>query len=409
MKLPFQIFHWKLLLLVVPMFCMLSTPSVFAQDDKDDIDDKSEQVIVAGDYEDMAFLAADNLVLSLTSSDDVFAAGGDLIISGASAEHLIAVGGEISANSFTIHDLILAGGEMTFTSGTVQDDIVLAGSEIKLGRSLIVGGSAVLAGNEIEIEAPIGGTLKAVAEEVDLLSNVVGDVELFAETIRIGAGVTIGGDLRYRAENLDMDSTAEVTGTIIKLASDDRPEIFESYGRKMIAFFAIASLVIIGGLLLATAVIAALFPGLLGRTERMMQMKPWQTLGVGALAVIAGPFLLALLMSTVIGIPLALVVGSFYLAAAPLAFAASSYYLGLTGRSLARRGATDSPDTMLGRVGWSLLGLITLIIVGLIPFLGALLWLVAFIFGMGAVIVQIGNHFVRPATLTPTLAQRNMG
>lgn len=401
----FRFLPWTLSLGLAALLCGLSASSIFAQDGDDD---NSKRVVISESYEDMAFFAAEHLVLSLTSSDDVFAAGGDLVISGASAEHLIAVGGNISANSFTVHDLILAGGEITFTSGTVQDDTVLAGSEIKLGRGLIIGGSAVLAGSEIEIDAPIGGTLKAVAEEIDLRSDVVGDVELFAETIRVGAGVTIGGDLSYRAASLEVDPTANITGAVIQLASDDRPEIFEAYGRKMIAMFAVAGLVIIGGLLLTTAVIAALFPGLLGRTERMMQMKPWQTLGVGALAVIAGPFLLALLMSSVIGIPLALAIGSFYLAAMPLAFAASAYYLGLTGRNLARRDKTGDPDTMLGRIGWSLLGIVFLILIGLIPFLGALLWLVAFIFGMGAVIVQVGKLLIRTAPLIPAQPDRNL-
>ena len=77
------------------------------------------------------------------------------------------------------------------------------------------------------------------------------------------------------------------------------------------------------GLALLILAIAWLFPGLMAGAAEMMRQKPLASFAIGALSFFVLPVIVALLAVSVVGLPLAVMLGVLFLAVAPLAFAAA--------------------------------------------------------------------------------------
>ncbi len=355
-----------------------------------------ETVDVKTALTDMGFFAAKELKVEVQSEDDIFAAGGDVTITNTRADHLITAGGKITMRGIDLKDLIIAGGSIDLVEGQLRDDIVAAAGELDIQPTFLIAGSAMLAGETLTINTPIGGDLRAAAETIFLKSNVDGNAQLYGEELVIGPNVRIAGDLRYRAEEMRMYPTAVIVGTVTKLEEDDRPDEFEEWGGKVAVVMAGFALAFILGIIILVAVSAAVFPGLMNNASAMIREKPLYTVGIGFLIVIAGPVILSLLFATVLGIPLALLIGAFYLVAAPLALAASAYFIGMWSREWFRKEKDAMPD-LKARILWSFLAMVALLIIGFTPFIGALIWFTAYVFGMGAVVFHGGKALARTA------------
>ena len=180
-------------------------------------------------FPDMAFFAGANLNVTAKSTDDLFAAGADITISEAQADHMITAGGDIVISDVAFHDLIAAGGDINFVSGVVTDDLVAAGGDLSVQSGFNIGGSAVLSGGDVDIEAPIGAELRAAGGRLRLNAGVEGDAHLVGGDITLGPAAKIGGDLRYRAKSIDISPDAVISGEVIELESPTPPD-FEKLG-----------------------------------------------------------------------------------------------------------------------------------------------------------------------------------
>lgn len=349
-----------------------------------------ETVDVKSTLTDMGFFAAKDLKIEVQSEDDIFAAGQDITISNTKADHLIVAGGDITMSGINLKDLIIAGGSVDLVQGRLRDDLVAAAGDLDIEPEFTLAGSAMLAGETLSINTPIGGDLRAAAETLSLNANVAGNAQLYGEDIVVGPNVRIEGNLRYRSDEFKMDPTAVIVGTVTKLEDDDRPDEFEKWGSKAAAVIAVFALAFTIGVVILVCASTAVFPGLMNSASAMIREKPLVTVGIGFLIVFTGPVLLGLLFASVLGIPLALLIGAFYLVAAPLAFAVSAYFLGMRGREMIRKEKDDTPD-LRARILWPLMAVLALFIVGLIPLIGVLIWFIAYVFGMGAVVVRGGK------------------
>ncbi len=347
-------------------------------------------VLDAGEaIQDMAFFSAGDLTVTVKSTDDVFAAGGDVSIRDAQADHMIVAGGDVSVVEVAFHDLIAAGGDLNFVSGVVTDDLVAAGGDLSVEPQFKINGSAMLSGGEVTVDSAIGAELRAAAARLRLNANVKGDAHLIGEDVEIGPNVVIGGDLRYRARQFNMDPSVMVTGEIIELEPATPPDV-ERWGVQAAAALAAFAFAFVIGMAVLVIVIALALPGLMNSAADMIRTKPLKTLGLGFIVIAAAPVVIAILFATVLGIPTALLIGAIYLAAAPLAIAAFIYYVGMMARGIVSN-PVDVPPSAAARGAWSALAAILLVLVGLIPIAGGFFWLIAYTIGMGAIMTRGGK------------------
>jgi len=112
------------------------------------------------------------------------------------------------------------------------------------------------------------------------------------------------------------------------------------------------------------------------------------------------PIAVALLMGSVVGIPIGVVTAAGFVVLIALAFVAIAYCIGLYLRGLFRRQGV--PPGAGSRILWTSLGVFILLILGAIPFIGWAIGMLATIAGLGAVIGQLGPIFRKPDSAPAT-------
>ncbi|HTI66328.1 MAG TPA: hypothetical protein VL460_02145 [Caulobacteraceae bacterium] len=345
------------------------------------------QVEVTGGFTDSLFAAGRQVVLDLTSSDDVFAAGRSIQARQIHADHLFAGAASFGFAAGQVHDAIVAAGEARFEGGRIEDDLVAAAGTLRLGPAFGVGGSAVLTGGDIEVQAPVGGELSVSGKIVRIDGIVTGSADLTAQRLVIGPNARIGGDLVYSGGTVDISPEAVVTGRRVA-RPDGASKAPHGLVAGAVAAAAMAFLVfVVGGAVLVLAAASA-FPSLMERSAGRLETRPAASVGIGFLLLLIGPAVVGLLFVSLVGLPLGLLVAALYLAAAPLALATTVYWLGMKARRAAARGRPLEPASGWARLGWSLLAVLALLVLGAIPLAGGVVWAVAFIVGLGAVAVE---------------------
>ena len=125
------------------------------------------------------------------------------------------------------------------------------------------------------------------------------------------------------------------------------------------------------------------------KSARLGRSSPWRTFGIGFAVLVATPIAAVILLSTVIGIPLGLVLLAAYVVLASLGLGNAALLVGR--QSLAWMGRNWDSGAW-GRIGLVVIGLLIIAIVGLIPILGAIAVLAAISIGIGASAVQLARH-----------------
>ncbi len=361
-----------------------------------------ERVEAAGELNDIAFIAARDATIAVQSSDDVLVAARTARIDGARADHLFVAAGDILVTDATLQDTFMVGCQQRYLSGNTGDDLVAAGCRIEILPEFSVNGAAVLAAGEINIEGAVQGGLRAAGGEVRINGPITGAVNVRAEKFILGPRAQISGDLTYHAREVAIAPEAVITGARIVLPFPESEHEQAKLGLgAAIAFAATGLLFLILGVGLLVLVAVAIFPALMNGATRAMRDAPLQTLGAGFAFMALAPVLIGFLFVSVLGIPLALMIGAIYLATAPLAFAAVVYFIGLRVRGLAQRGKSAEPPKAWGRLAWSTLAMAALLLVGFVPLLGGAAWLIAYVIGLGAIVMQGRNALATAAAPTP--------
>ena len=428
--------RWSLSLLLVLAF-LAGAVALLAE-----VERRADQTVVVGPGEVVA--------------DDLYASGEVIRVAGTVLGDLVAVGREVYVEGTVEGDVIAAGQAVSIT-GTVGDDVRIAGQVLHLGPEARVGDDVVAAGFSLEARSggSIGGTVLAfgyqallageVGEAVrgnlaalELAGTVERDVEVevgprgertpptfgppppvryptVESGLTLADGARIGGDLRYESPDEAMvASGAEVAGEVAYEPAP-REEEPTAADRALDALRRFAALLLVGGLLLLAA------PGWLAGLAATVRERPLPSLGWGLvllLAAVAACLLLALVIAfvaailgfaTLTGLAVA-TVALGVLAELGLAFVLvlacvylSAIVVGLAGGRLAL--ARDGEPTR-GRLFAALaLGLVVLVLLGLVPYLGPLVGFLVLLLGLGALWLWVAGRLRR----TPEPAAGTVG
>lgn len=368
----------------------------------------------AGD-EDVYRLAAGEVV-----NDDLYVGSGEIYIDGTVAGDLIAFGGYIEINGVVEGDLIAAGGGIVLrgqvmddvrmagggidVSGSVGDDLFVAGGGgqgmafpmqignrsiqqgIRLGDQTRIGGDAVIAGGGGRIDGQIDGDLWAAMGSLELLGQVEGDAEMQVGSLRVDESSRVAGTLRYTSP----DETAipdAVSGEIRYDAPDPEPSQQVSFIARAVGWL-VRTVLILAGFALLGWLLLRYAPGALTGPVQAIQEQPVESGLYGLLAAVLLIFIpiVSILLVVLVwlfwgGFP-AIVTGFFLLGGLALVWFFSPLITGLwLGQRIVERAGQET--TLMVAL---LVGVLLLVIVGRIPILGWLAYLLSFALALGGVI-----------------------
>jgi len=260
----------------------------------------------------------------------------------------------------TDHQVVLSG-----------DLIVPAGETVE--NAAIFNGPATIDGTVTE-------TLFVLNGDVEISGTVRRDVIVVNGSVLVRSGAEIGGDIVSR-ETPEIEDGATVDGDLRGLAS--RFDVDLGFAGRFIWWIGYSASSLLLGLL-----VLLLVPRLDEASVFAMRDSLGAVIGLGAAAFFLLPVIAVLFLVTVVGIPL----GLFLLLALALVYTIG-YVVGAhaIGRLVVKPPAS--------RFGAFLLGWAVLRLVGLVPVLGGLTWLLVAIAGLGVLFVAARR---RPAATVPS-------
>ena len=327
-----------------------------------------------------------------TIHNDLIATGPSVRVDGTVEGDLIAFTRSLTVTGHVTGDVIGFAGE-TLIDGTVDGNLRVGTHGLTVQG--IVGKNVSAFSNSIDLgsKGSIGGELIAMAAQMDLDGKVTRD--LLGLAGRSDLEGLIGGQAWIRGGVLTVASTADIRGpaTFVgpnqptvdagaKLASPIRTEITQeirrnrrsALGRVVRAIFGYGAALLVGVLLVVA------LPGFFRKTLREAE-GIGLPIGIGALTLVSGAFLAVLaVLLLLLGVG-AGVAGM--MAYAPILYLSQVFVGAWLGNKILRKPANNT-GMVIGQLA---LGLLILRLVGLIPVVGVLMWIVVVLWGTGAMLM----------------------
>ena len=289
------------------------------------------------------------------------------------------LGGVLAACSMVIVAAPSAFAQDEGTTPAADDQIVLTGELLvpdgaTVATALIFNGDATIEGTATESVVVFNG-------DVEISGTVGDDVVAFNGRVVVRSGAKIDGDIASRRAPR-IENGATVRGEVKGISGRFDLEGLGWIGRYVWWFGYTISTLVLGLVLLLFA------PGLDAPLTEVFRRRMGGSFGFGAAIFFLLPIAAVLLLVVVVTIPL----GLFLLLALALL-----YTLGyVAGAHVLGRQLTKPPSSrfLAFLIGWLILRGI-----GLIPVLGGLVWVVASIAGLGAIVLAARGS--RPAAVPP--------
>jgi len=371
-----------LLVLLAPTSALAARgPAVF---------DAGRTLVVASSSPGNAYFAGASVVETASVAGDLSALGGSVIAAGPVAGDVLLLAGSASARGTVAGDLRALGGTISAES-RVTGDAVLLGYSVRATEH--IGGSALIAAVDATLVDGAGGPVTVYGNEVELGGTFGGNVRVVATGhVTLDPGTAIAGKLIYESpEPAAIPASASIAGGVEYTNASYLPDAGTSRTLALVSVGFFLFVRILGALILA-GLLAGLFPrfaelvverAYAGRARSVLLTT---LLGFGIL--VATPVLIILLALTFVGLGLALLLGILYALLVLLAF----LYAGiLLGSSFARR--VSGRTIVLWRDG--VLGMLSLSLIALVPFIGVAVALILAIFTAGA-LLQLFFRFAFP-------------
>ena len=265
---------------------------------------------------------------------------------------------------------VLPAGAAAAASRDADDRFVVKGP-LAIGKGDTAGDVVVLDG-PVTVAGRVRGDLVVVSGGLTIRGRVDGDVFTVADRARLAPTARVGGDLGYSSKRPVVPRRARVGGEVKRLDPEKLGAPLGA-GVALGLWLAVSVSTLVLGLLLLW-----LGPRAADAAHDAARTRLGASLGFGLLLFFGIPILAVLALVTIVGIPLG---AGLLLALLPLYALAYTTSAWLLGRRLL------GPPR--GRVVSFLAGLAILRLIALVPFLSGLVWFVATVLGLGALLFAI--------------------
>jgi hypothetical protein len=322
----------------------------------DDVFMSGDTVIVAGVVDGDVFAAGESVELTGEVNGNVYSAAERLTISAKVAGSVHAMGATVTVNSKVSGSLFLAGGE------------VLLGKDAELTRDVY------LVGESLRIEGALRRGLYVAAERADVVGSVARSIRGYVGDFGLGSSGWVGGDLALTVPSEDrvrVEERAKVGGvTRVEVDPDPERRDFLHLGFYLVVLAKALALLLLG------AGMVALFPSL-RPSPPASSVEALRNMAIGLGLLVLVPVAIVVIAVTVIGIPISVVLAMSY---ALLFYTSTVVVAHFAGFLMPAR---LHPVLRTG------LGLLALLLLVEIPWVGHGLGFLIRVFGMGCLAVHL--------------------
>lgn len=314
------------------------------------------------------YVAASSATVEGRIEGDLVIATGSLDISGTvTGDVLVAARGRVDVSG-TIEGSLRGIARSVDVTGTVGDDLAVGAVDLTLGGT--VQRDVIGLGAAARVEGSVGRDVLGRFFRLVVGGDVGRDVDVTVRDVTLEPGAALGGDLVYQADRTAaIDEGALVDGQVIQLPTGSPFAVRVVLDLALILGFL--------GYLVGGVGLLWLLRGSATSAVEVVAQRPGLALGVGAGVAIGGPIVIAVLVATLVGIPLALV--GVLLLLLMMLFGTVPVVTAVGQRLLGGRGGSYG--------GFLAAALVWRVAAFLVPLLGAVLFVIALVWGSGGWVV----------------------
>jgi cytoskeletal protein CcmA (bactofilin family) len=341
--------------------------------------DSTNVVLAKGDNKTGTYyVAGQNVTIDGDVAGDVVCAGQSVTINGSVAGDVLCAAQTLTINGPVTGSVRALGQVVTMTS-SVGRNATIGAQNFVMATTAKIDGELALGAQTAAINGPIAHVMYVAVRDLTLNSVYGANVSAYVNTLTIGSGAMIKGNLDYtRSDRLPID-TSKVSGTV-NFHMDTTQTKHSSTVADWLSSLLYWILSMITGALLAIW----LAPRFVRSITNIM-VKRWQaSLGWGALTLIATPIILLIMCFTVIGFPTAALLAVIWV----LALLVSGTIAGVAiGKIAFQRDDTSRRGLALAALG----GIPIFLILVAIPVVGAFIDILATAWALGAMMLALNR------------------
>lgn len=325
--------------------------------------------MVSGDF----YGFGDTANLSGVINGDAYVVGRKITINAPVSDDVVVVGSTIQVHAPIGDDFRAFGAEVTLAE-EVKGDVFVIGGELRVLSTASIEGDIIFYGGTLVVEGPVAGAVLSTGNDIRIDAFVGGDLTVNAEHMTLGDRSEVLGDIVYRGgTDIVRSQNAVVVGDI---QEDQREKEPVSFGAVFIPFIMGLFSALIGFLLFRP-----FFQGLVREAK-----TGYGQYGLIGLAVcVAAPFAAFILMVSVLGLFVGMFLLALYIALLVAAWVTATIVVGTYVVGL----VTKRYDVTLTAV---VVGAITLDLALLVPFLGPLVVFASILIALGALSLRLYRH-----------------
>ncbi len=337
------------------------------------------------------FIAGSGPSSPIDAQRDVFIAGNAVTLKGDAVGDVHATGFDVEVETVTRGDLYVAGGAVTIRS-SVGEDLTATGFSVRTSQNAITTGNARLSGGTVTIDGPVSGALLAMGNEIILNARIGGDARIVANKISFGPEALIVGKLDYsssieiaipaRVISPDrihfeiLDKSGIFTEVRDSWLDTEYPVLPTVISRFMAFIITLAFVVIVG------AISLTFLPDQVERLRTSITKRPGVIFLIGMLGLSILFGMVPVAAMTVVGLPFIPIVVAAIILGWILGYTLAAYTVSLW--IWQAFGGTDTP-TQLQRLVALALSVVVLVILNFIPFVGWVANYTLVLLGIGAI------------------------
>lgn len=361
---------------------------------------KGEEIIIEEAINESLYAIGGSISVDESVNGDIVAFGGSITINGPVQDDLVSCGGQVSINSAVGGTLHACGGSVTINS-VVGGDLMSEGGSISVNG--IVSGDAILIGGVINVNGPTSGDFLGAGGSIIINGPVAGDVAVTAGKLTING--VVSGDVTVEADELRLGKNARIMGNLNHTSrtatlNEDQVDGWIFHGEPKPVDTAPASIpfsmiktgwnVFWGvALLLVSMIIVLAMPGTSRELAGNMKESPLKCLLYGFMALILVPIAALAIAGTIIGIPIAIIVGLLYALAIYLSKVFAALYLG--------QFIIPKSKSLVAQMA---LGVAAYLVLANLPFIGGLAKMLALLLGLGTIAAKVFTKKAEPVKKT---------
>ncbi len=248
---------------------------------------------------------ASTVIISGSAVEDVYVGGRTVTVNAPIQKDLTVVGGSVQVHGEVGDDLRIAGGDVVLAT-PVKGDVVVVGGSLTILSTASVGGDVLFWGGALVIDGAVQGSVHGSAEDVRINAMIAGGVEYSAsQSFALGDKAYIKEDIAYTGySDIARAQGAVVEGDVqhIDAPFEDTKSLLKMY------------LIVLGLIVFSVSATYLLARNIFER----LATKPLATFGgyglIGLAVLVLTPFVISVLIVSVIGILVGVMVLMGYVA-----------------------------------------------------------------------------------------------